>query len=61
MQDGMNSKAKEKQRTMWIVLGIVAALIGLGLWMSGRSKDARFSADALRRRFFGGGGKGGVS
>jgi hypothetical protein len=57
-EKAVESKAAEKRRAMWIILGIVAALIGVGLWMAGRSKDPRFSAAALRRRFFGGPGQG---
>ena len=49
----VESKAAEKQRAMWIILGVVAALIGVGMWLAGRSKNPKFSADALRRRFFG--------
>ncbi len=47
------TKAAEKQRMMWMILGVVAALIGIGLWLAGRSKNPSLSADALRRRFFG--------
>ena len=52
-----DTKAAEKQRGMWIILGVVAALIGLGLWLAGR-KNPNFNAEALRRKFFGGSGKG---
>lgn len=57
-EKAVESKAAEKQRAMWIILGIVAALVGVGLWMAGRSKDSRFSAAALHRRFFGRPGQG---
>ena len=53
-----DTKAAEKQRGMWIILGVVSALIGLGLWLAGRSKNSNLSADALRKRFFGGSGEG---
>ena len=52
--ESVETTAARKQRAMWVILGAIAAVIGLILWLTGRKKDARFSADALRRRFFGG-------
>jgi hypothetical protein len=47
------AKAAEKQRMMWIILGAVAVLVSLGLWLAGRRKDPKFSIAGIRRRLFG--------
>lgn len=55
MNDEASKKESDQKRQLafWII-GIVAILIGISLWLAGRRKDRdRFSYDNLRRMIFG--------
>ena len=50
------TREAEKKRVMWVILGGLALVIGVALYLVGRSKGPKaFDIDSLRKRFFGGG------
>ena len=47
------AKAAEKQRMMWLILGVAAVLVSLGLCLAGRHRDPKLTVAAIRQRLLG--------
>ncbi len=53
-QDAASSGDDQKKRLAFMILGVVAVLIGISIWLAGRKGDRdRFSYDNLRKMIFG--------
>jgi len=53
-QEAAQVKDDQKKHVAYMILGIVAVLIGISIWLAGRKGDKdRFSYDNLRKMIFG--------